>query len=384
MPEFASIKNLPEISFIDNRTVDDVRAELVADYEAYMTQVEGVAVTLARSSPHRGILYAAAAQIFQALQYIDRAGKQSMLKYSYSDFLDNLAALKSVERAPATPATTTLRFTVSAVRETATGIPRGSRVSASGSVYFATNEYAEIPPGETTVDVQATCTANGTEGNGLAPGELSSLIDPIPYISGVINTTTTEGGAEIESDEDLAERVFLAPSAYSTAGPEDAYIYHAKRFNAAIGDVVATSDQAAGKVNIVFIMADGATPGPEMIEGLRAYLQNKNVRPMTDLVTVEAPEEVQYTVDLTYYINRSDSARAATIQTEVQKAVAQYVTWQCTIGRDINPSKLVAMAMAAGAKRVVVDSPVFRPVSATAVARMTGAATISYGGLEDD
>ena len=40
------------------------------------------------------ILYSAAAQIYQAMQYVDRAGKQSLLKYSYSEFLDNLALLK--------------------------------------------------------------------------------------------------------------------------------------------------------------------------------------------------------------------------------------------------------------------------------------------------
>ena len=55
-----------------------------------------------------------------------------------------------------------------------------------------------------------------------------------------------------------------------------------------IGDVVATSDQEAGTVDIVFIMADGAKPGPEMINGLKGYLQDKTIRPMTDLVNVSA------------------------------------------------------------------------------------------------
>ena len=79
-------------------------------------------------------------------------------------------------------------------------------------------------------------------------------MDPVPYVASVANTATTEGGAEIESDADLAERVFLAPGAYSTAGPEDSYLYHAKAYSPAIGDVVATSDQEAGTVDIVFIM----------------------------------------------------------------------------------------------------------------------------------
>ena len=382
--EMNAIKNLPDISFIDNKTIDQVRQEMVADYESFISEATGQTVTLERSSVHRMELYAAAAQIYQAMQYIDRQGKQNILKYSYSDFLDNLAIFKGVTRNPATPATTTLRFTLSAERDTATGIPQGTRVSTAGAIYFATDVYAEIPAGSTTVDVPATCTVAGTDGNGFAAGELATIVDPIPYVASVTNTTATEGGAEIESDDDLAERVFLAPGAYSTAGPEDGYLYHAKAYSAAIGDVVATSNQAAGTVDIVFIMADGSTPGEEMIEGLEGYLQGKTIRPMTDLVRVAAPQEVTYTINLTYYINRSDSAKAVTIQAAVDQAVADYQTWQRAIGRDINPSQLVRMIMDAGAKRVTVTAPTYTAVDATKVSALQGDAVISYGGLEDD
>lgn len=208
MPDMSAIENTPEISFIDNKTVEDVRSEMVADYEEHMTQAQGVTVSLDRASVHRMILYAAAAQIYQAMQYIDRQGKQSILKYSYSDYLDNLALFKGVTRSPATAATCTLRFTLAAERETATAIPQGTRVASSGSVYFATDEYAEIPPGSTEVEVAATCTETGSAGNGLTAGELSTMVDPVPYVASVTNTATTEGGAEIESDADLAERVF--------------------------------------------------------------------------------------------------------------------------------------------------------------------------------
>ena len=379
-----AIKSLPDISFIDNKTIDQVRQEMVADYESFISEATGQTVSLERSSVHRMELYAAAAQIFQAMQYIDRQGKQSILKYSYSDFLDNLASFKGVTRNPAAAATTTLRFTLSAERDTATGIPQGTRVSTAGSIYFATDVYAEIPAGSTTVDVPATCTVAGTDGNGLAIGELATIVDPIPYVASVSNTTATEGGAEVESDADLAERVFLAPGAYSTAGPEDGYIYHAKAYSPAVGDVEATSDQEAGTVDIVFIMADGSTPGEEMIEGMEGYLQGKTIRPMTDLVRVAAPEEVQYTINLTYYINRSDSAKAVTIQAAVAQAVEDYKTWQRAIGRDVNPSQLTHMVMEAGAKRVTVTAPAYTAVGKTEVSALQGAAVVTYGGLEDD
>lgn len=72
------------------------------------------------------------------------------------------------------------------------------------------------------MEVAATCTETGSAGNGLTAGELSTMVDPVPYVASVANTATTEGGAEIESDADLAERVFLAPGAYSTAGQRTA------------------------------------------------------------------------------------------------------------------------------------------------------------------
>ena len=86
MPDNLQIDQLPEVSFIDSLTVDDLRQEMVADYERYMTQATGSMVSLARASPHRMELYAAAAQLYQAMQYIDRAGKQNLLKYSYGEF----------------------------------------------------------------------------------------------------------------------------------------------------------------------------------------------------------------------------------------------------------------------------------------------------------
>lgn len=362
MPDISAIQNTPDVSFIDNKTIDDVRGDMVADFEAFMLQATGSKVSLGRASVHRMILYSAAAQIYQAMQYVDRAGKQSLLKYSYSEFLDNLALLKGVTREPAKAATTTIRFTASATRTLATPIPAGSL----------------------TVDVLAECTATGNAGNGLAPGEVSTIVDPVPYITSAVNQNTTEGGADVENDESLAERVYLAPGAYSTAGPEDGYLYHAKKYNAAIGDVVATSDHEAGQVDIVFIMADGSKPGAAMISGLQAYLSGKTIRPMTDKLTVKAPEEVTYSINLTYYINRSDSARAVAIQAAVAQAVEEYKTWQRTIGRDVNPSQLAAMVMEAGAKRVTVTAPTFAAVAATKVAALTGSATVTYGGLEDD
>lgn len=215
------------------------------------------------------------------------------------------------------------------------------------------------------------------------PGQIAFMVDRVAYVSAVSNQTVTSGGTDLESDESLAERTYMAPSSYSVAGPEDAYVYWTKTYNPEIGSVRPTSPSPC-LVDVYILMEDGSIPNQEVIEGLQEYLMDGNIRPLTDLVTVKVPTVKSFTVDITYYINRSDSAAAATIQQEVGKAVAEYITWQTTeIGKDINPSELIKRVVAAGAKRVNVNSPTFITVSETAIGQCTGQ-TVNYGGLEDD
>ena len=379
-----AVKSAPDISFIEDASVEEIRDEMIADYEKYISEAEKKQIRLERASPHRMEIYAAAAQIYQAMQYIDRAGKLNLLKYSYGDYLDNLALLKGTRRLQASAAVTTLKYTASAKRSSATGIPAGSRVSGSDDVYFRTTEYAEIPSGGLSVEVPAECIKAGTIGNGYKVGALNTMVDPIPYISSVENITETAGGADTESDEAFAERTHLAPSSYSTAGPEAAYEYWVRTYNASIGDVRITSDQAAGRVDIYFLMSDGSDPSEEIVDGLLDYLRNGDMRPMDDLVTAQKPEETTYSIDFTYYINRSDSSRAEAIQKAVEDAVKAYIAWQRKIGRDINPDELTAAVKKAGAKRLEIRSPVYTPIGGNCVAAVSEPTSVNYGGLEDD
>ena len=89
-------------------------------------------------------------------------------------------------------------------------------------------------------------------------------------------------------------------------------------------------------------------------------------------------------LELTYYIARSNQASATAIQARVDAAIQDFISWQTTeIGRDINPTELIRRVREAGAKRVLLTSPVFATVQETEVARL-GSKKVTYGGLEDD
>lgn len=382
------LKNLPDISFIDNMTIEDVQSFFISEFEKKYSELSGKDnYSLPKASVYRIILNANAELMYQALQYIDRAGKQNMLKDTYGEYLDNLAALKGVKRNPAQSATVTMRFSLESARGSATGIPAGTRVSDGGDVYFSIPEYIEIPPGELFVECKAKCLTAGKSGNGFAVGEINVLVDPIVYIDSVINIDESANGADIESDDDLRKRVFYAPSAYSCAGPVDAYIYWVKSFSNNIADISVTTEESTATVEIRVLLEDGKLPDDNFLGSLLEYISADDKKPLTDFIRVSAPTPVNYSIDFKYFINQSDRIQAAMIQSAVIQAVEKYKQWQNgKIGRDINPDKLKELIMAAGAKRVEIISPVYSEISEDKVASLSSenAIKIEYGGLEND
>lgn len=376
------ILNLPDVSFIDDMQLEDVQTQMVRDYQDRYKEITGKDVVLDRADPMSLILYALSIQVYQALLYVDKTGKQDLLKYSYGAYLDNLAAMKGIAREQAKPSRAMIRFTLSGIRPSTVEIPEGTRVT-NGEVYFQTESHAEIPSGESSVDVAAECMTSGVVGNNLEVGEINILVDPVPYVAKVANTEPTTGGADIEDDDTLKDRIYIAPSKYSVAGPEESYRYWVKTYNSNISDVLIYSDDPVDVV-IEFIMNDGELPSESMLLGVQKFLSDEQIRPLTDRVTVKAPETVEYKVNVKYFVNQSDLKKVDTIKTAVNAAVDDYIQWQRSkIGRDINPSQLIQQMVSAGAKRVEVALPVFQVIGKANVAKLSSK-TVTYGGLEDD
>lgn len=383
MSTVKSLDNYPDISFTDNLTVEELQDHYIKCMEKKYEEITGKKLVMGDADPMRMIAYADCLLLYQVVQYAERAGKMSLLKYSYGDYLENIGAMKGIKRLEGEAAKTRLYFELSAERNYVTVIPAGTRVTASDGVYFYTLETLEIKAGFLDGEVNAECREIGTKGNGYKPGELQTLVDPIPYVKSVRNITETEGGADREADDNLAERIFLAPSSYSVAGPYDAYKYWVKTFDPGITDVFVDSP-VPGVVDIRFITENGKVPEEAMLQEVGKYLNDNNIRPLTDHVLVQAPDVVEYVIDLTYYVNESDRTQSVVIQEKVLEAVEDYKKWQCgKVGRDINPNKLCNLIITAGAKRVEIRSPVYTQLPQSSIPLFADA-KILYGGIEDD
>lgn len=376
-------EKVPDISFIDDARVDEVMSQMVADYKSKYEEITGKAADIGQADPIRLIIYAAAMQIYQAMQYVDFAGKMSFLKYARDEYLDNLAAIRGVKRIEATASTTVLEFRIENPIEAAVAIPAGCKVTNGSEVYFATDEYAEISSGELSVQVSATCTEAGLVGNGFGEGEFTTVVNVLPYVVSARNVVPTSGGDDRETDEDLKNRIFNMPYSYSTAGSVGAYEYYTRLADPTISDVYVTSNNP-GDVDIYIVADGGMLPSQTLMDKVAAALDDKTIRPLTDHVQVHSPGVKSFNVNFTYYIPESAEANVTQVQTDVELAVEQYVNWQSAkIGRDIIPSKLIQLVMAAGAKRVEVVSPVYTEVGETELAVVSGVSAV-YGGAEDD
>ena len=379
-----SVKDIPKVDFIDGMTLEQLESGMKSRYEQKKEELTGYPVSLQPADESSLILNACAVYMFQGFQFVQRAGEQNMLGMSYGNALDQLGALAGVTRKDAQAAVCTLKFMLSEKRTSVTSIPQGTMASASGQVYFATTEYAEIPAGQLSVEVPAACTVTGEVGNGYAAGTITTMIDRIGYVESVTNVNATAGGADIESDESLADKIFLAPSGFSVAGPTDAYAYFCKAHNSQIDDVYVDSP-TPGSVVVYITMEGSKLPEEAVIEDLEEYLKDDQVRPLTDNVSVSAPQTVDYSVSVKYWINRSSAGQASALQEDIEAAVQSYIEWQqAKIGRDINPDQLIQMMVAAGAKRVEITAPAFKSIQKTQIPAITDEATVTYGGVEDD
>lgn len=370
--------HLPAVEFLET-DAETIKAEIITGYE----QASGR--TLAAGDPVRLYLLSLAAVIIQQRTAVNLAAQQNLLSYAQDGYLDALGTLLSVTRLAESRAVTTIKFTLSQALATVYTIPAGTEVT-NGVVTFATDHELNIEKGKLEGSVTASCTVAGTIGNDYLAGQVNTIVKPMTFVSKAENTTITTGGSEAESDESLAERIRLAPNGFSVAGPEKAYVYHAKSVSSSVLDVSVTSP-TPGEVDVYVLLAGGELPSKETLEQIDAYLSDETRRPLTDYVRVLAPTAVNYEIQVDYWISKEDQYKAAEIKALVENAAVAYKSWQqAKIGRDITPEKLTQLIVAAGACRI--DSATQKPAAFKALTRSQVAQctklTVNYKGLKDE
>lgn len=283
--------------------------------------------------------------IVQAFAGIDNALRMDTLRYAVRDYLDIYGEKRGCYRIEATYATAEVSVSTSLNSGDVT-IPAGSAMTADGTVIYETEEEVTISGQENTAIVSVRCVTAGSAGNSLLEGAQMQMLNSVDGIGQIICSTGASGGRDEEDDEAYRERIRTYGLASVTTGPEQQYEAAAMAASSGIVDARAakTGDGQVG----VYILADDPAETADMVAAAEEALNDRNVRPLTDLVTVSAAVPVSYTLNVNY--NLDDGVTSVTA---LESAAASYKAWQeKTIGRAFNPDMLMAMLYQAGATRV--------------------------------
>jgi len=314
-----------------------VITEIKALYESFLGK------EILPAQPEMQIVLALANREVNKNAQSDYALSQVLVDFAVSPMLDYLGATAGIFRLAATPAETTIRFTL-VPNHGGIIIPNGTRVSTTdGKIMFATSMETPVSAGTNSIDVHAIAVSEGKSGNDYIVGTVSVIVDPQPFLQSASNVTVTSAGAEIETDTGLRERIKLGPSRNSTAGPISAYKFHTRAANPSIIDVAVTSP-FAGQVNVYPLIRGGVATPQSVLDAVSAALNDEEVRPLNDKVVVASPVRLPYSLTVNIVL-RSGAIQSSTVKRVTDALIAFCSAKANKLGEDITVSQLTAAAM---------------------------------------
>lgn len=195
------------------------------------------------------------------------------------------------------------------------------------------------------------------------------------------DSVTTPIEAVMESDPDLRTRTQQAFEGLSVAGPTAAYEFWGRSADGRVADISAVSPTPACVTISVLSREGDGTASDDLLSVVAAALNDEEVRPVADRVTVQSAEIVPYQIDATLYIYPGPEAEPVRQASEQQ--LQAYITAQNRLGRDIRLSAIYAALHVEGVQRVELAQPVADIVLSDYQASHCTEYTITVGGYDE-
>ncbi|MDQ1224280.1 phage-related baseplate assembly protein [Pantoea ananatis] len=195
------------------------------------------------------------------------------------------------------------------------------------------------------------------------------------------NTVTPPVEAVMERDEDFRARIAAAFEGLSVAGPSGAYEFHARSADGRVADASAISPSPANVTITVLSREGNGAAGSDLLAIVNAALNDEDVRPVADRVTVQSAQIVDYRVDATLYLYPGPEAEP--IRAAAEAKLKAFVNTQARLGRDIRKSALYAALHVEGVQRVELAQPVADVVLDKTQAAFCTGYQITVGGSDE-
>jgi phage-related baseplate assembly protein len=212
--------------------------------------------------------------------------------------------------------------------------------------------------------------------------QLGANVDtPRLVITPADDTTLPPTPAVMESDSEYRVRIPQAFEGISVAGPSGAYEYHGRAADGRVADVKATSPNPACVTISVLSREGNGAASADLLAVVTRALNDENVRPVGDRVTVQSATIVKYVIEAVLYLY--PGPEAAPIQAAAEAKLKRYITSQHRLGRDIRLSAIYAALHAEGVQRVELKKPLADIVLNNTQASFCEQYRITVGGSDE-
>ena len=167
--------------------------------------------------------------------------------------------------------------------------------------------------------------------------------------------------ATYEPDDEYRRRIQLAVEAFSTCGPQGAYIYHALAADPRVKDAQAYGPEdglglSPAQVLVVVLSREGdGSALADLLAVVRDYISADERRPLADQVMVQAAEIITYEITATLTV--LPGADPAVVEAAAREALQRYADERHRIGLSVDTSFVHAALAQPGVERVSLSAP---------------------------
>ena len=155
----------------------------------------------------------------------------------------------------------------------------------------------------------------------------------------------------LEEDDALRERIELVYEGLTTAGPRNSYILHARNASGQVADATAESPSPAMVDVTVLSFDDKGAASAELLAQVAAYLNDDEVRPVADRLTVRSAEILHYRIEAVLHMVGNGPENEATLA-ECRRRLQAWINPRRRLGIEVARSGIDAQLHISGVARV--------------------------------
>ncbi|MBK3506679.1 baseplate assembly protein [Pseudomonas sp. MF6747] len=154
-----------------------------------------------------------------------------------------------------------------------------------------------------------------------------------------------------EDDDPFRERIQLAYEGLTTAGPRNSYILHARNASGLVADAT-TESPAPCYVTVTVLSLEGeGEASPELLATVAVALNDDDVRPVADRVTVQSAQVIRYQIEAILHMTSAGPESDASLA-EAKSRLGAWINPRKRLGVEVAQSGVDAQLHVAGVSRV--------------------------------